>query len=436
MCAGCDTNFNLALSGLLCSPICNDTNCDICSSPAAGDCTSCKTGYAVSSGVCNKIICNILYCISCSSTTTCTGCQSFYTLASNKCTPTCASSVTNCFRCSSDTQCSLCNAGYTLSGNTCSAICSISSCSVCATSTTCALCNTNYALNSGKTLCLLTCSVTNCKTCNSTTDCQTCNTGYNRVTASGKTYCVPICPTGYVNTGTAASPTCQLCSTAISNCNSCQEGTSGVVCTSCPTGYYLEGTGKACTLCSSVISHCWTCSGPTTCKECMNNYYYLSGSCVAKGCDSTVKNCNYCQSSPTSCTTCNNGFTNTGGACTITCSPTFVYDKTSGTCICPVGNYLLNSKCAVCPDNCYSCDSTQCYKCADAFYPSGLTCLDCGLNCKNCTSATNCVTCQTSFYPADGVCVALSSNIQTGAAAASDGTVYQCPTGCAQCTVT
>ena len=44
-CSGCNPGYTLILNGTYCNPTCNDTNCQICSSSAAGSCTICKIGY-------------------------------------------------------------------------------------------------------------------------------------------------------------------------------------------------------------------------------------------------------------------------------------------------------------------------------------------------------------------------------------------------------
>lgn len=270
--------------------------------------------------------------------------------------------------------------------------------------------------------------------CASTTTCSTCKTGLNLVNSN---YCVLQCSAGQINTGTATAPICSTCSQTISQCESCPQSYTSVICSSCTVGYYLEGNSLSCTLCSSVLSNCKACSNAVTCTGCLTGYYLNGAVCVLKGCDSSITNCMYCSGSSTSCTQCSPGFTNNAGTCTLTCPATYIFNPAIGGCRCASGTYESNGACKICNNHCYNCDAGQCYSCDIGYYPSGANCLTCSTNCQDCTSGTSCTTCISGYYvDSTGSCAPLSSTSKTGAATSTAGTVYTCPTGCSQCSVT
>lgn len=78
-------------------------------------CTSCASGYFLSSGTCRACPSN---CRTCTSATVCTVCNSGYFLTSGACSAV-TTSVSNCLTYSSSTVCSKCSSSYYLSSNTC-----------------------------------------------------------------------------------------------------------------------------------------------------------------------------------------------------------------------------------------------------------------------------------------------------------------------------
>ena len=147
-CSKCKTGFQLVQSNTLCSVICNDQQCSICSDGNAGSCTVCNAGYAIDTntpGTCVKVVCSVEFCNNCASLTECSSCQPFYDLQNNVCTPKCTTDVPNCVLCASDTTCSSCAVGYTLASSTsCTSICTIANCMTCATASTCGTCKAGY----------------------------------------------------------------------------------------------------------------------------------------------------------------------------------------------------------------------------------------------------------------------------------------------------
>ena len=78
---------------------CDDVNCAYCST-FSDNCTSCKSGFQLSSGNCYP--CSVSRCISCySNTNLCTSCQTGFTVAPifGDCVP-CSFQIPGCLRCS------------------------------------------------------------------------------------------------------------------------------------------------------------------------------------------------------------------------------------------------------------------------------------------------------------------------------------------------
>ena len=149
--------------------------------------------------------------------------------------------------------------------------------------------------------------------------------------------CYDSCPTGtYVNGAE--------CSACPSNCDVCSSGT---VCTTCSSGFYL----------SSVNNKCYNpCPAGT----------YLSGS-TCSGCST---GCSTCTSS-TACTACQSGYylydDGSTQSCYNPCPSTLVADTTTNTCTtsCPAGTYLDSGVCESCVEYCTSCSSaTSCSSCS------------------------------------------------------------------------
>jgi len=82
--------------------VCPNNNCTA-TAPTASQCSAC-----------------IPYCASCSNVSTCSSCQTGYYLSSGKCT-SCSASIAGCTSCTSGSTCTQCSSSYTLSGGVCNA---------------------------------------------------------------------------------------------------------------------------------------------------------------------------------------------------------------------------------------------------------------------------------------------------------------------------
>lgn len=261
-------NFDGQNSTVFCPPNC--LNCDTSSA-----CTLCKSGYYLSSsGTCSE----------CPNNATCNGtgtiyCNSNYYLNGSSCSSCANINVANgsCTACTSSTNCTAvsCNAGYRKSGKTCVANCSdvickpgnikVSSANGCC----CEACPSGSRPTSSGTACESNCTGVICKSSNYTKISNSqgcCCEEQNNTTcpdmmvfnpAIGK--CVQmVCPsncnpTDMCMTGCSGcrpgyylsyhNGMCPSCSSAIANCTACTSSASGVTCTACESGYYLNASG-------------------------------------------------------------------------------------------------------------------------------------------------------------------------------------------------
>lgn len=141
VCSSCLTGYYLTSGSCIKCPI---TNCLTCSRPGSSIlCTSCNSGYFLQSNVCNQCLLN---CRTCSSSA-CTACNSGYYLnGGSLCSPV-PSLTTNCLTYSSSNACSACSVGYYLKNSTLCSPCSLL-CATCKGSHfgRCLTCNSNAAL--------------------------------------------------------------------------------------------------------------------------------------------------------------------------------------------------------------------------------------------------------------------------------------------------
>lgn len=100
-------------------------------------CTSCYSGYYLSSGRCYS--CS-LGCYSCSSSTVCNSCRSGYYLTAFN---SCYSCTSGCSSCTDGITCNTCSSGYYLTSAKKCYSC-IPNCSVCSNGTQCTSCNLTY----------------------------------------------------------------------------------------------------------------------------------------------------------------------------------------------------------------------------------------------------------------------------------------------------
>lgn len=77
------------------------------------------------------------------------------------------------------------------------------------------------------------------------------------------------------------------CAPCMAPCETCTGPTTNQ-CSSCLSGYYLEGT--SCPACSSAIFQCVSCSTKIACRQCASEYY-LNSSNTCSSCQPTCKTC-------------------------------------------------------------------------------------------------------------------------------------------------
>lgn len=73
-------------------------------------------------------------------------------------------------------------------------------------------------------------------------------------------------------------------------------------CTTCVSGYYLDGTS-----CIKCTNNCNTCETATKCFTCVSNSYYLTTSNTCLSCSNMDAACMTC-SNLNKCLTCKDGF--------------------------------------------------------------------------------------------------------------------------------
>lgn len=105
---------------------------------------------------------------------------------------------------------------------------------------------------------------------------------------------------GWVSIRNYSAGTCIFNPCTDPNCLSCPVSNS--VCTSCITGYQLDG-GLCVVVC---VSPCVNCTVLSTCLSCASGYYLSGTSCLA--CTSAFSNCQICTSDGSSCTLCQQGY--------------------------------------------------------------------------------------------------------------------------------
>ena len=145
--------------------------------------------------------------------------------------------------------------------------------------------------------------LSSCQTCGYYyDDCQSCNSSQNRYLDDGS--CV--CNAGYYDTG-AVDNICVLCSSALTECYNC---TNGTVCIECNENYFLFTSGGAtecevcnakCETCSITSTNCTSCNNVSynrvlsgnTCA-CESGYVEIGGSTPCLSCDSLNDGCTGC----------------------------------------------------------------------------------------------------------------------------------------------
>jgi hypothetical protein len=210
----CPAGFYMKNSTSECVP-CFRT-CAECKPPIFGsvNCTICKTGY--------KLASFFLW----SRTCVCSTAGTFYNSKTLNCT-TCSSAIANCVTCSNSD-----------------------------TGTICSTCASGYFRNADNTTCIQ-CSA-NCAVCTSATSCTKCKASYYTLTSGS---CI-----------------LQSCSLVKSQCLTCTDTGTTVVCDSCASGYYLQviAPSNQCAACHTACTNC----GPTGCLACSSGYLVSGSTCV------------------------------------------------------------------------------------------------------------------------------------------------------------
>ena len=207
---------------------CSATPITSCKTQSGATCSACDTGYTLKNNTCS--ITPIAFCET-QKGSTCSVCDKGYSLKDNKCSPT---PITNCLT-QKEITCSACDAGYDLSNNTCGAS-KINNCKT-QTDITCSACNSGYSLS--KNTCIAT-KIKNCQTQKGTV-CSECIKGYDL----SNNFC-NVGQIKYCKTQTGA--VCSACNGGydLSN-NICMAGNipncqkqNGIICSACNTGYTLK----------------------------------------------------------------------------------------------------------------------------------------------------------------------------------------------------
>ena len=133
-----------------------------------------------------------------------------------------------------------------------------------------------------------------CKKCSSTGDCTSCSsTSDFRSLNSGTKRCDPLI--GYYDDG-ASNPIAQPCN---NNCKACIN--TAVECTSCKSGFLLNGGTKICEACPN---NCDICSTTAICTTCKIGFLRNVGTNLCEACPVY---CNIC-STTSICTSCTQGY--------------------------------------------------------------------------------------------------------------------------------
>ncbi len=379
--------------------------CSQCTSNSVGTCRNCIKGYKLSGTSCQA----------CTKGTY----QNQDNYAGNSCTG-CSAGTYNSN--TAETQCYVCEAGYKCPGSNDRIKCAAGYYSK-AGQSECSDCTNEYRCpNELTTLDTRTPCEIGHYTPDSgryTTSCTSCASGhYNSNTAEHQCY---ECPAGHYCPGGSDKIQCQggtveghyqsltgqasCLSYTILGCTSYPNGATSQVCSTCGTGYTLEGNTCQ-TNCQ--VDHCSVCkaSDSTKCETCASGYYARNYSCYS--CQGALNSCKsacytingttfsgcvaYCQSMLSGCNSpsCGSSFNN----CTNTCSNCLSNCKSQMDVYC-------NVQCNV--PHCSSCQygsSDECSSCSAGYYVTG------DYQCSICPAgtassggpATSCTVCSGEYY--------------------------------------
>ena len=287
-----------------CASCSNNYSCDSCSIGYNNNYYNCQynynncgTGYFYNNtaGYCQNCISN---CANCTNSSSCVVCSYGYTNnyyycqydPSNSICPIgyfynttygygfCQSCINNCSYCSNSYSC-ICNSGYFYNYYGYCQKC-ISGCSQCSNYYTCNACFSGYSNN------YYSCYISNCSIYNGDYGCQQCNDSYYLVSPY---YCA----------------SCQ-----IPGCLSCSNGTNGLICYNCSSGYYLisynnnNSIVSTCLSCKTSLSNCASCHNNSYCDYCDIGYLSVNGICST--CDHFFPHCDICNNYY--CSSCSSGY--------------------------------------------------------------------------------------------------------------------------------
>ena len=199
--------------------------------------------------------------------------------------------------------------------------------------------------------------------------CTLCAANYQLVGAA----CAPCSATTYYN---ATSKVCVLCSSVLSNCNTCSAGGAACLsctsasqtelaagqCVPCNSSSYFNPPDQKCYACSGAVPNCTQCqlvSGPAVqCQQCASSSYLNASDSLCRTCSSAIANCEQC--SPLG-----------GGQCTA-CKAGTQTVLVSYTCQPCTGSTYYDpalSACGSCPSGCLACtNSSNCTSCTSSAY--------------------------------------------------------------------
>lgn len=289
---------------------CAVSNCSLCAS--GGQCTQCDYGFGLMTKNNLCMPCLLENCLICSFMpntykTQCDQCVEGMIYHNNTC-QTCATLQPNCSVCMTWNTCSLCPQGFYLTAESSARVCNpcgdtyTTGCLVCSSDYSCSSCIEGYYLAFDQTCKKCSMLYSNCLNCN-IQNCTLCSEGY----FLGSTSTCDICTVGNCSQCSEAGALCEVCksgftlfdntcldcndNTGLSNCMSCELGTTNS-CLTCKDTFYSVGSG-ACQSCFSIAATCIECLNSSYCTKCdLNAFLYRdigTSTCVGTCPDNYVK---------------------------------------------------------------------------------------------------------------------------------------------------
>ncbi|XP_060601609.1 multiple epidermal growth factor-like domains protein 11 [Ruditapes philippinarum] len=322
-----------------------------CQTCSGSTCTSCKSSYFLSNGLCSPCPQD---CESCNSYNDCTLCKPKKYGLHARCAFNCGG---NCLSSECDdntgdcTQCKPDFYGYQCQHN-CS-LCENERCDLRICSSGCRA--GYYDYKSGIETYCETCP-SNCKHCRDAKTCYNCNNGFHLFAFSDSVHCVSCLQ---------ESQCSDYC--VIQGCNQCQIHNDSLVCADCPEGQIFNGNtcGSKTSLCSQECST--SCDSTGICQgECNEGW---TGEKCSEQCNSKCLKCS--KDNGNSCLLCKGNFYSTD--CSLDCNPACIVISDKHTCE-QVDGYCLNE-----------CNQTFWGDTCEKPCPSGCKGLKCDRNNGTCT---------------------------------------------------